>query len=85
MISELVEGESSMPQNVEWFEVNELALVRNLRNCQQASHNRLECKISRFSPNEGNTLLKTILFHTDCDSSFGSGGMWESCGKNYGP
>lgn len=36
--SELVERETSLPQSVEWFEINELALMRYARSCQQASH-----------------------------------------------
>jgi len=73
-----------MPQSVKWFEINELALMRNLRTCQQASHNSLECGIGRFSLENGKILLKTVLFHKDCGSSFGPGKMWESCAKNDG-
>lgn len=84
MISELVEGETSMPQTVKWFEVNELALMRNLRTCQKASNNSLEHRTGRFSPQNGKNLLKTVLFHMDCGSSFGPGKMRESYTKKDG-
>lgn len=73
-----------MPQSVEWFEVNELALMRNLRACQQDSHNSLGHRIGRFSPDNRKILLKTVLLHTDCGLSFGPGKVWESYAKNDG-
>lgn len=82
--SDLVERETSMPQGVELFEVNELALMTNLRTCQQASHNSLDRRIGRFSPQNRKILLKTVLFHMDCGSSFGPGKMWESYAKSDG-
>lgn len=74
--SKLVEGETSMPQSVERFEINELALMRNPQSCQQGSHSSLECSTGRFSPGDRMVQLETVLFHMSCGLSFGPQKMW---------
>lgn len=80
--SKLVEGETSMPQSVEWFEINELALMRNPQSCQQGSHSSLECSIGRFSPGDRMIQLEAVLFHMGCGLSFGPQKMGQSYAKN---
>lgn len=76
MFSELVGRVPHMPPHVEWFEVNELASMRNPRTCQEASHNSLGSRIGRLSPNNGKILLKTILVPANVVCLLGL----ESCG-----